>query len=461
MSGSKNGADHMSRIGNGISRRGILQLGLGAAGLYAMRDLAMVSSYAAQGGGGYRALVCVFLYGGNDSFNMLVPTSTARYAEYLAARQNLAVPVEDLLPIMPTTNDGIAYGIHPSCPELRTLFDAGNLAIVRNVGTLVAPLTKAQYQAGGAAVPPQLFSHSDQQFQWQTGVSGSVENVGWGGRVADVAGSLNVGSQVAMNLSLSGSNTFQVGHDTLPYNLGTNGAIKLSGLFQNWNQDRTAAFETLLDAPHSNRLVRQFAGIQRQAIDVQGVVTSALASAQPLATVFPDTGLGRQLRMVARMIAIRSTLSTSRQVFFVSRGGFDTHDDQEQDQPGLYADISRCLAAFQAAMVELGVADSVTAFTGSDFGRTLTSNGDGSDHGWGSHHLVLGGGVRGGDLYGTMPSFQMGGPDDVGGGRLLPTTSVDQYSATLARWYGLTEPQIASVFPNVGNFATSDLGLML
>ncbi len=460
MSGSKRGTCSMGDSHN-VSRRGLLKVGAGAAGLYAMRDLAMVSSFGAQGAGGYRALVCVFLYGGNDSFNMLVPTSNARYAEYLAARQNLAVPAEDLLPITPTTNDGITYGIHPSCTELRSLFDAGSLAIVRNVGTLIGPLTKAQYQAGVAAVPPQLFSHSDQQFQWQTGVSGSAENVGWGGRVADVAGSLNVGSQLAMNLSLSGANTFQVGHDTLPYNLGVNGAIQLSGLFQNWNQDRTAAFEALLAAPQSNRLVRQFAGIQQQAIDVQGVVTSALSSAPTLTTVFPNTGLGRQLRMVARMISIRSSVSASRQVFFVSRGGFDTHDDQEQDQPGLYSDISQCLAAFQAAMVELGISDSVTAFTGSDFGRTLTSNGDGSDHGWGSHHLVLGGGVRGGDLYGTMPSFQMGGVDDVGGGRILPTTSVDQYSATLARWYGLTEPQIAQVFPNVANFASSDLGLML
>lgn len=444
-----------------VSRRGLLQLGVGAAGLYAMRDLAMVSSYAAQGSGGYRALVCVFLYGGNDSFNMLVPTSNARYAEYLAARQNLAVPAEDLLPITPTTDDGITYGLHPSCTGLRSLFDAGSLAIVRNVGTLIAPLTKAQYQAGNVAVPPQLFSHSDQQFQWQTGVSGSVENVGWGGRVADVAAHLNVGSQLAMNLSLSGANTFQVGQGTLPYNLGVNGAIQLSGLFQNWNQDRTAAFETLLAAPQTNRLVRQFASIQQQAIDVQGVVTTALGTAPTLATVFPNTGLGRQLRMVARMISIRASVGASRQVFFVSRGGFDTHDDQEQDQPALYSDISQCLAAFQAAMVELGISDSVTAFTGSDFGRTLTSNGDGSDHGWGSHHLVLGGGVRGGDLYGTMPSFQMGGVDEVGGGRILPTTSVDQYSATLARWYGLTEPQIAEVFPNVGNFASSDLGLML
>lgn len=459
MSGQQSNGEKMQHLG--FSRRALLRAGFGAAGLYALRDLALMSSYAAPGAGNYRALVCVFLYGGNDAFNLLVPTTPSRYAEYQAARQNLAIAAQDLLPIQAATNDGISYGMHPSCAGLRSLFDAGRLAIVRNVGTLVAPLTKAQYQAGNAAVPPQLFSHSDQQFQWQTSASGSAANIGWAGRVADVAGSLNQGSQLAMNLSLSGSNTFQVGQSTLPYNLGVNGAIKLSGLYQNWNQNRTAAFEALLDAPHANRLVRQFASTQRQAIDMQSVVTNALAAGPTFNTVFPTSGLGKQLQMVARMISVRSTLSASRQVFFVSKGGFDSHDNQVQDQPSLYADISQCLTAFEAAMAEIGASNAVTCFTASDFGRTLTSNGDGSDHGWGSHHLVVGAGVRGGDLYGTMPSLQMNGPDDVGGGRLLPTTSVDQYSATLARWFGLSEQQLAQVFPNLGNFASSDVGFML
>lgn len=445
----------------GMSRRALLRAGTCAAGAWALRDLALVSAHAAQGApGGYRALVCVFLYGGNDAFNLLVPTSSAPYADYLAARQNLAVDVQDLLPIVPLTSDGHDYGMHPACAELRTLFDAGRLAIVRNVGSLVRPLTKAQYQAGTVAVPPHLFSHSDQQFQWQTSHADSPENVGWGGRLADAAGGLNPGAQIAMNLSIAGSNTFQVGRSTLPYNLGVNGAIALNGLFQNWNQERTAAFEMLLDAAHPNRLARQFARVQREAIEMQSLITAGLAAAPALATVFPATGLGNQLRMAARMIAARASFNVSRQVFFVSRGGFDTHDRQNEDQPVLYGDVSASLAAFQAAMAELGVAGDVTLFTASDFGRTLTSNGDGSDHGWGSHQLVLGGAVRGGDLYGTMPSLAMGGPDDVGGGRILPTTSVDQYSATLARWFGLTEPELATVFPNLANFASSDAGFM-
>lgn len=457
----------MSKHRSNHSRRDFLRFGakcgLGAAGMWALRDLELMASAVgapASGVTGYKALVCVFLYGGNDSFNLVVPTSTTEYDAYADARQNLAIERDALLPILPLTDDGATYGVHPSCPEMQTLFSTGKLAFLANCGTLVAPMTKTQYQNDTVPKPPQLYSHSDQQFQWQTGVADSIDNVGWCGRTADAMPGVNGSSPLATCISLSGANTLQIGQQSLPYNLGTNGAIKLNGLFDSWNEDRTLAFESILDHAHEHRMVRQYASIQRQAIDLQSLIQDALDASTPLVTIFPTSGLGRQLQMVARMIAIRASLGMSRQIFFVSTGGFDTHDNQNQDQPALFQNLSRSLSAFQASLEELGVGDLVTTFTGSDFGRTLTSNGDGSDHGWGSHQLVMGGAVRGGDLYGTMPSFAMGGPDDVGGGRLLPTTSVDEYSATLAQWFGLSGGEIATVLPNLGNFAHPDLGFM-
>jgi uncharacterized protein (DUF1501 family) len=451
---------------SGCNRRELLSLagriGLGAAGIWALRDLEMLRSAAgAPPPSDYKALVCVFLYGGNDSFNLVVPRSGSAYATYASARQNLAVPNTSLLPITPATNDGNEYGFHGSCPELQSLFSAGKLAVLANVGSLVTPLTPTMFDAGGPSVPDQLFSHSDQQFQWQTSRPQSLDNIGWAGRVADrTANSFNGTNPLSMNISLSGSNTLQVGQSTVPYNLGTNGVIQLSGLYANWDTRRRQAFDALMTQSHANVHQRQYKAIQSQAMDIRELIAGALDGGPTLTTPFPTSNLGKQLKMVARMIAVRSALGPTRQVFFVSTGGFDTHDDQNTVQPGLFANLSACLAAFQAALEELGVANGVTAFTASDFGRTLTSNGDGSDHGWGGHHLVMGGSVAGGDIYGTFPVLEIDGPDDAGYGRIIPTTSVDQYSNTLARWFGVGASDRAAIFPNLANFSTPDLGFV-
>jgi uncharacterized protein (DUF1501 family) len=449
------------------TRREVLRHGActaaGIAGLNALWNLGLISSAAAQGGGGsgsYKALVCIYLYGGCDSFNLLVPRDNAHYNVYAATRTNLAIPQNQLLPITPVTSDGSLYGVHPSCPELQTLFGAGKLAFLANVGSLSYPLSMAQYHNGTVAKPPQLFSHYDQTNQWMTSLPDSTQGFGWGGRAAELLHSLNGASALSMNITLSGMNTWQLGPTVAPYSLGTGGPQGLTGFWGQQGARRYTAFQQLLNRQTPNLFEKTFADTQKRAIDIDALLETTLDAAPPLATVFPNSYLGSQLKMIARMIGIRGTLGVQRQAFFCGTSGFDSHNTQVADQPGLFANISQCLAAFQAAMVELGTETMVTAYTASDFGRTLTSNGDGSDHGWGGVHMVLGGGVVGQDVYGRYPSLAVGGPDDIDGGRLLPTTSVDEYSATLAKWLGVQAGDMATVFPNLSRFAHPDLGFM-
>jgi uncharacterized protein (DUF1501 family) len=449
------------------SRRELLRRGVcgaaGLAGLHMLSNLGLISSAAAQGGpGDYKALVCVFLFGGNDSYNLLVPRDGAHYAIYQATRQGLAIPQATLLPITALTSDGSLYGLHPSCPELRTLFQSGRLALVANVGSLLAPMTKAQYQNGTVQSPPQLFSHNDQQFQWMTSIPDTIEGYGWAGRVAELLRSLNSATPLSMNITLSGANTWQVGPTVIPYNLDTGGPSSLDGFNGTQGQRRLQAFQALLDKPNTHLFETAYADVQKRAIEIDALISSTLSNSPPLATQFPSGSyLSSQLRMVARMISIRQALGVRRQIFFCSTGGFDTHDNQLTDQPGLLANLSTSLNAFQLAMVELGTMADVTTLTASDFGRTLSSNGHGTDHGWGGVHLVMGDSVRGQDIYGTYPDLTLDGPDDVGSGRILPTTSVDEYSATLAKWFGVAATDMDTVFPHLSRFANPDLGFML
>jgi uncharacterized protein (DUF1501 family) len=413
----------------------------------------------------YKALVCVFLFGGNDSYNMVVPRSNAEYNVYAASRQNLAIPQQDLLPINPLSGETVQFGLHPSMPGIQGLFETGSAAVINNAGPLVEPTTKGDYFAGSVSLPPQLFSHNDQQDQWHSLKGAMVSKTGWGGRIADLIRTNVAGQQLATNVSLFGSSLFQSADETVAYVMGNNGPLPFPG-FDNPNPDpliieQRLAFERIAGADYSSIYERGFAEVQLRAVATADLVTNALDNAPVLNTVFPSSQLGVELETVARMIGARNELAMERQIFFVAAGGFDTHDDQSLNQPGLLDDVSVAMTAFYDAMVELSVSDSVTAFTQSDFGRTLTSNGDGSDHGWGGVQLVVGDAVAGQRMYGTYPDLALDGPDDVGGGRFIPTTSSDQYAATIARWFGIPDVDLDVVAPNLANFATRDLGFLI
>lgn len=522
---------------NIITRRSFLRrsalLGGAFAGASTLRDMRLINTLmAADPPTDYKALVCVFLAGGNDANNWIVPTDNTTYAEYATARGNLVLPQSSLLPLRtgPLVTDpaytyqGRTYGFHPGCANLQTLFGEKKLAIVQNIGTLVRPTTKAQYTSGLAAYrPPQLFSHSDQVTQWQTSVPDQPPTTGWGGRIADIYDSVaNPSGQISMSVSLNGANTLQIGNLIAQYHVSTAGAVIFNatgsgGGLMGVTGARQKALQGILDipvGPTNNNLQRQaYAGVLDNAIftgdllnnniinyadptdgpaggytnaqqvtgftagqdhkwqtGLTGIYNPANAGFTDGLGGFPNTTLGIQLKMIARIIAARgpSEFNMKRQIFYCSLGGFDTHTAQVDgngftNQPtnangthyGLLRQVSDAMFAFQRAMVQLGVDDKVTAFTASDFSRTFPSNSQGSDHGWGSHHIVVGGGVDGGKIYGQLQNFAISGPDDTGIGRWIPTTSVDEHTATLAKWYGLGQSDITSVLPNLSRFPST------
>lgn len=412
----------------------------------------------------YRALVCLFLAGGNDANNLIIPNDAAGYATYATGRTTLALPQAGLLGITPKTTDGRAWALHPSTGSLKTLFDTGKAAFLANVGTLVVPTTKAQYNARSVPLPSQLFSHNDQQVEWQSSVPDKPFVSGWGGRLADLTNAFNGNSSISMSISLNGQNSFQVGKNVAQYSVGNNGAIALSGSSTsttNVQGIRTKAMNDLLAATNGNLFDAAFAGMTSNSIADSALLSGVVSGTAPFTTVFPNSNLGQQLRMIARLIAARSTLGLKRQIFFARIGGWDLHDNQSGAHANLLADVSNSLKAFYDATVELAVADKVTTFTASDFGRTLRSNGDGSDHGWGSHHIVVGGAVKGGDIYGKMPDLNINGQDDTSAGRWIPSMSVDEYSATLATWFGVSDTDLPIVLPNIGRFARRNVGFMM
>jgi len=432
---------------------------------------ATANSLVAAAPGDFKALVCLFLYGGNDANNLIVPRDTTNYSAYATARNALALPQASLLPITPATyTDGRSFGLHPSfidapgasgqpnLPGIQSLFSQGKLAVLNNVGTLVAPVTRADFLSDTAALPPQLFSHNDQSVQWQTSVPDQPARTGWGGRMADLLISLNGSAQISMSISLAGTNTFQVGNTVFEYQMSPYGVTTLNG----YTGNTKTAVDSIVGLPHPNLFEAEFSKITRRSLDNAALLSTALSGVN-IATFFPANNyLADQLKMIAKMIAARSTLGMTRQIFFCSVGGYDTHGDQLAAQANLLTELNGALASFYQATVDLGVADAVTTFTASDFGRTFpVNNGAGSDHGWGNHQLVLGGAVKGGDLYGRYPTLAVNGPDDTGSGRWIPTTSVDEYSATLAKWFGVSATDLPTIFPNLSRFARPDLGFML
>lgn len=435
--------------------------GAAAAATFHTLGSAGVLRAASNGSADYRALVVLYLAGGNDSFNMVVPTNAGPYDDYAAARQNLAVPEADLLGISPATSDGNTYGLHPSLAPLEPLFTSGRLGFVLNAGNLVRPVSRAEYQSGAASLPPRLFSHNDQQAQSMRIAADRTSSIGWGGALSDELVARNGGASLSPSITLGGSTPLLTGTATQAYHLGTSGSVALRGFNGSTGSALQASFDLLAGQAQAHPLQQQFAITRGEAIELDALISGALDGQAPLQTTFPEgSKAGAQLAMIARMIGVHGTLGMERQVFFAKAGGWDTHAAQLEDHPVLLSDLAASIAAFQAALVELGCENEVTLAVISEFGRTLTSNGQGTDHGWGGHFLACGGAVAGGDLYGTMPSLVVEGPDDSGRGRMIPTTATDQFAATLAEWFGVPTAQLGTVFPNLSNFASPTLGFM-
>ncbi len=462
-----------------ITRRDFLRssaCAVGSAALASSIDtFSVVHALTPQAATDYKALVCVFMNGGNDGNNMFV--SLDQYTGYsnVRATAGLAIAQASLLPVSPVS--GGSYGFHPNMPEMQTLFNQGKLAVLCNNGPLVEPLTRTTYQNGTGKKPLQLFSHSDQVGLFQTAIANTVSQTGWGGRLADKTSGLNGSATFPSNVSIAGINLLLSGVDTRQLAVADSGTplgnvlqLTMSGTTAEQNS-RLASFNELRTLDNGFKLVKAASDTRTGSIQTD----TALSSVNPtLATVFPNTSLGRQLKQVALLIKActdgTAGINMKRQIFFTQIGGFDTHSAEIGGQGSLLQQVSQAISAFYAATVELGIQDKVTTFTMSDFGRTLQPAGTGvntvgTDHAWGNHQLIAGGSVLGHTLYGTYPTLALGGPDDTDGGsnprgRWIPTTSVEQYAATLASWYGLSSADLSAVFPLIGRFSTTNLGFL-
>ena len=479
-----------------MNRRGFIRqaacAALGAGALSSViGDLRFINSAMAQSSiTDYKALVCIFLSGGNDSNNLIIPTIASEHADYAAIRTDvLALPISGApnvaIPLSSLSNDGHEYGLHPACPELATLYHENKLAVLFNTGTLVFPMTRAQYRAGVLERPPQLFSHSDQVTQWQTSIPDRPPLTGWGGRCCDLLSAAQPNAPISLAITVAGANTFEVGNIVSQYSVTTSGAINLSSV----SGARLQALTNLLALPYPNLQAQAYADVGEHAIQTGAQLNAAIAATSaanywtvpfPTTVVSPTSGLSfgsslaSQLRMIARLIeaGARATANggfgMKRQIFFCQVGGYDTHSGQTPG-PGqttigshsnLLAELSQGMHAFQRAMEQLGLSNNVTSFTSSDFGRTFPGNGEGSDHGWGAHHLIMGGAVNGRRTYGRFPTLAVNGPDDTSTGRWIPTTAIDQYFATLATWFGVDNSNLSTVFPNLNRFSTPNLGFV-
>jgi uncharacterized protein (DUF1501 family) len=460
------------------------QLAFTGAALPVALNLAAMGEAAAFNATDYKALVCVFLYGGNDYGNTVVPYDDANYNLYSTIRGGgagqaaggIALAKAALTPTLltPATAlvNGRQYAMHPSMTGLAGLFNSGNAAVQLNVGPLIVPMTRAQYNSGNRALyptPPKLFSHNDQTSIWQSS-SPEGSTVGWGGNIGDLALSSNAKSLFTC-ISVTGNTVFLSGDSALSYQVGTNGPVNINSVANNVYGSSAVkdAMGKLVQQTRAHVLENEYNRVTARQISsgstVQAVMNANLATSAPFNTFPANNSLADQLKMVARLIAGRTTLETTRQVYFVSLGGFDMHNGLIAGHNSQLQRVSEAMTAFYNATVALGVADKVTAFTASDFGRTLASNSDGSDHGWGSHHFVVGGAVKGASFYGTPPPVSVGNsttlPEDqwhVGQGRLLPSTSVDQYAATLATWFGVEPSELAGILPNLRNFDGRNVG---
>ncbi len=446
-------------------------LAMNLAGLGA---LAAQQAEAANTSDGYKALVCLYMAGGNDSHNWLVPTDSANYASYTAARRELAWSGSKLQGITSATQgNGRSFGMPLELAPLRNRYESGQCALLANVGTLVRPATKADFQAG-VGMPSKLFSHNDQQATWQS-LQPEGAPTGWGGRMGDLLMSGNQ-QPVFTAVSASGNAVFLTGNSVTQYQVGTGGPVQVNAVQPGWHagsNSMSGSLRTLLANSGSNNFQTEYMNVVQRSLSTTSTLQAALGSttvaALPsIAITLPDgstlalnnDSLAKQLRIVAQMIAAGKGMGMKRQVFMVSIGGFDSHANQMRDQPLLMARVAQSVDWFLGALQGVGMLSNTTLFSASDFGRTLVSNGSGCDHGWGSHHFIAGGAVKGRSIYGTMPVTALGTADDLGSGRLLPSTSVAQYAATLGQWMGLSSTELRTIFPTLSNFQSSNLGFV-
>ena len=413
----------------------------------------------AQSATDYKALVCVFLFGGNDANNTLIPFDTTGYGNYASIRGDLALAQNTLLPLTPAPN----FALNPNLPDIQALFNSNNAAFVANVGTLIQPLTRTQYLAGQTA-PTNLFSHPDQQLEWQNAAQSASTQTGWAGRIADSLGATyNTGASIPMITSVAGDTLFCNGTATSPVSISPGNVGAASCSEGSECGARQASAQALLTLDTGVSLVQADDTITSNAYAYAKTLADAVQSITPLQTVFPaNNGLAAQLKQIAQIIQVRAALGVQRQIFFASLGNYDSHADQLALQSTLLAEISPALAAFYNATVELNVSSEVTTFTMSDFSRTFQPNSNnGSDHAWGSHHMVIGGAVKGGQIYGTYPTLALAGPDDSGSnGRWVPSTASSQYAATLAQWFGVPAADLPTILPSIGNFTNNNLGFV-
>ncbi len=447
-------------LGGGCASMGVTTL------LNGITNMGLVSAAAAANTNpvsnppnGYRALVCILLGGGNDSYNMLIPRGQSEYQDYADIRVSMAIRRNQLLPINPSTPDGKSYGLHPDLPYVQQLFEGGDAAFVANVGALVEPTTVIKYRNRLVERPRALFSHSDQVKHWMTSVPQDKGSLGWAGRMADMLYTNNNNQNISMNLSLSGHNLLQQGRRVIPLSLDTsgNGAVLLNGTGNNgfYESLKRQTLDNLLDATYQNLLKQAYSNTVMGAFGSSIELNNAIASGSSFNTPFiRNNRLTRQLNVVAKTIAARDVLKVNYQTFFVSIGGFDTHDGGIASHSARMADLNDAINFFYEALKELGMENSVTTFTISDFARKLVSNGNGTDHAWGGNAMVFGGAVNGGDIYGQYPDLYSGNSQDLGGSQLVPTTSTDEYFAELALWFGASASDLDQILPNIRNFWT-------
>ena len=404
----------------------------------------------------YKAMVCILLSGGNDSFNMLVPRNQASYDEYQGARTNIALSQSSLLPINPLNPDGKSYGLHPRLSKVQQLFESEKLAFIANIGSLVRPTTMLDFQTNNQ-LPFGLFSHSDQVTHWQTSVPQDRRSVGWGGRMADILHTANANQNISMNISLNGTNLYQRGNNIQSYsaNYNDNGSTLINGFSNNnfYNTLKRQTLDDILEQSYQNTIEKAYAetisGSKNNSIEFD----TAVANGTPINTSFNlDDSFSKRMLMTARIIAAQSNLNVNKQSFFIQLSGFDNHDSNLEDHANLMTKLDDALHSFNAAMEEIGMSNNVTTFTISDFGRKLVTNGDGTDHAWGGNVLVMGGDVQGKKIYGDYPDLYLGSPLDTGGGRFIPTTSTDEYFAELAMWFGASQNDLSYILPNLPNF---------